>query len=272
MRITINNLFHPPKSSFVSNHRSISSIFVNAWVFLLLAISTSSLIVDKRKKNKINPRFHQSVRAPNFMQRYVGKYQKKKGTWFCKSSRICCRHWMRRCVSEAAGRTKLWRFDTDPLSRHITKVLLEDPNVSWSSLAPQNRFISKRWNPCSPLCRKLAYRQIPQFISVYHFHETSGSSRIAKGLKYTGNIPSLHQTAGVFNTLRNCLDGPIWVIDMCLLSITAMKFQWIRFWGMAHTRQTHKNVWCPGIANDPHLLGHSSRTFEKTMAKKKQFI
>ena len=52
MRIIINNLFHPPKSSFVSNHRSISSIFVNAWVSLLLAISTSSLIVDKRKKTK----------------------------------------------------------------------------------------------------------------------------------------------------------------------------------------------------------------------------
>ena len=43
------------------------------------------------------------------------------------------------------------------------KVLLEDPHVSWSNLAPKNRFIShERRNLCTPLCLKLGYRQIPR--------------------------------------------------------------------------------------------------------------
>ena len=68
--------------------------------------------------------------------------------------------------------------------RGITKVL-------WSNLAPQNRFISKKWNPCSPLCLKLGYRSrsLSMFIT-----STKPLVPVASQA-----IPSLHQTAGGFN-------------------------------------------------------------------------
>ena len=113
-------------------------------------------------------------------------------------------HWMRRCVSDASAlaepsfgrsnppRSDLFNFFVSQAFASCGHCPIRKPTHfrgTSQSIAgrPRRPLVKLGMRSMYPALLKLGYCQIPRFINVYHFRQTSGSSLIAEGLKCTGN-------------------------------------------------------------------------------------